>query len=153
MPRFLARLLESVLFTRFALVVLTFCFWGSGLAKLADFPAAVAEMAFFGLQPAAPIAVLVIATQLGGSLLLITGIKPWLGAGALGVFTALTIPLVHHFWSLEGEAAIAHFHTATEHVTVIGGLMVAAILSHRLQTARNAAIVTAASGATRYQPA
>lgn len=151
MPRPIARLLESSLFLRFAVVVLTFCFWGAGLAKLADFQAAVAETAFFGLQPAGPLTALVIAVQIGGSLLMITGIKPWLGAGALAVFTALTIPLVHHFWSLEGEAAIAHFHTATEHVTVIGGLMVAAILAHRLRTARNAPADAELAALARYQ--
>ncbi|WP_062013104.1 DoxX family protein [Aureimonas sp. AU4] len=151
MPRPIARLLESALFTRLAIVLLTFCFWGAGLAKLADFQAAVAETAFFGIQPAAPITVLVIATQLVGSFLLITGIKPWLGAGALGVFTALTIPLVHHFWNLEGEAAIVHFHTATEHVTVIGGLIVAAILAHRLETARSAAASVEPAAPSRYQ--
>lgn len=151
MPRPIATLLDSPLFARIALVILTFCFWGAGLAKLLDFQTAVAEYAFFGVQPAAPLVALSIVTLLGGSALLILGIKPWLGAGALGTFTALTIPLVHHFWSLEGEAAIAHFHTATEHVTVIGGLMVAAILSHR--TARDRAARPGASAEpTRYQP-
>jgi len=144
MPRPIAALLDSALFTRVALVILTFCFWGAGLAKLLDFPAAVAEYAAFGIQPAAPLVVLSIATLLGGSALLVAGIKPWLGAGALGVFTALTIPLVHHFWTMEGEAAMAHFHTATEHVTVIGGLMVAAVLSHRLSRERTAQAIASA---------
>ena len=45
------------------------------------------------------------------------------------MFTALTIPLVHRFWALPMPDSIKAFHTATEHVTVIGGLMLATILS------------------------
>ena len=66
---------------------------------------------------------------LGGSLLIIFNRWTWLGAGALAIFTALTIPLVHHFWSMQGPDAIKAFHTATEHVTVIGALMIVSILS------------------------
>jgi transmembrane protein len=43
--------------------------------------------------------------------------------------TALTIPLVHHFWTMPQPQATQSFHTATEHVTVIGALMIVAILS------------------------
>ncbi len=109
-----------------ARVLLTFPFWGSGLAKLIDFSGGTAEMAMFGLHPPAAVNALVALTQLTGSALVILNRAAWLGAGALGVFTALTIPLVHHFWSLEGERGIIAFHTATEHVGMIGGLMLAA---------------------------
>jgi transmembrane protein len=114
-----------------ARVLLTFPFWGSGLAKLIDFSGGTAEMAMFGLHPPAAINSAVALTQLAGSALIITNRAAWLGAGALGVFTVLTIPLVHHFWSLEGERGIVAFHTATEHVGMIGGLILAAILSQQ----------------------
>lgn len=112
-----------------ARVLLTFPFWGSGLAKLIDFQGGTAEMAMFGLHPPAAVNAAVALTQLAGSALIIANRAAWLGAGALGVFTALTIPLVHHFWSLEGERGIVAFHTATEHVGMIGGLLLAAILA------------------------
>jgi transmembrane protein len=128
-------MIESILLNRATLVaariLLTFPFWGSGLAKALDFQGAMAEMAMFGLHPPALIAAATIVTQLVGSLLIIFNRMAWLGAGALGVFTALTIPLVHHFWSLEGERGIIAFHTATEHVGMIGGLLLAAVLSVR----------------------
>ncbi|EFH11931.1 DoxX family protein [Teichococcus cervicalis] len=114
-----------------ARILLTFPFWGSGLAKLIDFQGGTAEMAQFGLQPAALVNAAVILTQLGGAALIILNRWTWLGAGALGVFTALTIPLVHHFWALEGERAIIAFHTAGEHVGMIGALIVVSILSER----------------------
>lgn len=131
MPIALARLLDSKLFLILARIVLTFVFWGAGLGKLIDFQGGAAEMAHFGLEPAGPVNALVVATLLVGSALVVLDRHAWLGCGMLAVFTALTIPLVHHFWSMDGEEALAHFHTAAEHVTVIGALMVMAILSHR----------------------
>ena len=115
-----------------ARIALTFPFWGSGLSKLIRFDAGVAEMTQFGLQPAAIFNVATIIVQLGGSLLIITNRYVWLGAGALGIFTALTIILVHHFWAMTEEPfrTIA-FHTATEHVGMIGGLLAISILAAR----------------------
>lgn len=109
-------------------VLLTFPFWGSGLAKLIDFQGGVAEMRMFGLEPAIVFNIAVFVTQLVGSALIISGRYTWLGAGMLGVFTALTIPIVHRFWALEGERGIVAFHTATEHIGMIGALVVVAIL-------------------------
>lgn len=124
------RLLRIPLVTWIARVALTFPFWGSGLAKLIDFNAGTAEMAQFGLEPAALFNIGTIIVQLGGSILVIANRYVWLGAGALALFTALTIPLVHHFWSIPDEPfrTIA-FHTATEHVGMIGGLLAIAIMA------------------------
>ena len=129
MPKVIETLLDQSWFTVLARIVLTFAFWGSGLSKLIDFQGGVAEMAMFNLPQPTLMNVLVIIVQLGGSLLIIFNRWTWLGAGALAVFTALTIPLVHHFWSLPQPQAISSFHTATEHVTVIGALMLVSILS------------------------
>lgn len=118
-----------------ARVLLTFPFWGSGLAKLINFQGGVAEMAMFGLNPPVAFNIATIITQLVGSALIITNRAAWLGAGALGIFTALTIPLVHRFWALEGERAIVAFHTAGEHVGMIGALILAAILAERTRSA------------------
>lgn len=131
MPPLIACLLDRGWFVVLARVVLTFMFWGSGLAKLIDFQGGVAEMAMFNLPYPVAMNVLTIVTQIGGSLLIIFNRWTWLGAGALAVFTALTIPLVHHFWSLPEPRATIAFHTATEHVTVIGALMIVSILSRR----------------------
>jgi transmembrane protein len=131
MTQMVRLLLDSPVILVVARVLLCFPFWGSGLVKTFDFSGGTAEMAMFGLQPAPLFNILTIIVQLGGSALIIANRAAWLGAGALAVFTALTIPLVHHFWSLEGERGIAAFHTATEHVGMIGGLILAAILAQR----------------------
>lgn len=125
---FIDKLLASPVLGLFARVLVTFVFWSSGLAKLLDFAGAAAEMEQYGVLPAAPMAALVIMVQIAGSALVISGWNVWLGAGALGVFTALTIPVAHAFWAMTGEAAFFEMLFAIEHISVIGGLMLVAIL-------------------------
>ena len=112
-------------------LLLTLPFWGSGLIKLSDLGAAQAEMRMFGLEPALAFAVATILVQLGGSALILARHAVWLGAGALGVFTVLTIPLVHRFWAIDGVMGVVAFHTAIEHMAMIGGLILASILALR----------------------
>lgn len=128
-PNWIYQLLSMPVFQLLARILLTITFWLSGLAKLFDFPAAVAEMTANGLPAPAVFAALTIAVQLIGSALVIRGGSlVWLGAGALGVFTAITIPVSHAFWRAEGAEAIAKMHVAVEHLSVIGGLIIVAIL-------------------------
>lgn len=124
MPSFIRTLLESRIFGILARIVLTYIFWASGITKLVDFNAAVAEMSHFGLEPAPLYAVAVIVTQLGGSALIIANRWTWLGAGALAVFTALTIPIAHTFWTMQEPMKTIEFYVVMEHITVIGALMV-----------------------------
>jgi transmembrane protein len=133
-PRWVKAFLSSRITETAARVVLTFPFWGSGLAKLIDFSGGTAEMSQFGLQPDWLYNLLTIVVQLGGSALIIANHRPWLGAGALGIFTLLTIPIVHAFWRLDGERAITAFHTAGEHVGMIGALVLVSILCLRPRT-------------------
>ena len=130
-PRPVAAILDSPVFGVLMRVVLTIPFWASGLAKLLDFGGAQAEMGMFGLHPTAPFAIAVILTQLLGSALVIHGRHAWLGAGALAVFTLLTIPLVHAFWAKSGPEAVGSMHVAVEHLGICGGLALAAIQAHR----------------------
>ena len=141
MPRVIQALLSNRAVAFAARVVLTFPFWGSGLDKLINFSGGVAEMRQFGLEPAVLFNVAVLTTQLVGAALVILGRHVWLGAGALGIFTALTIPLVHHFWTMQGVDALHAFHTAGEHVGMIGGLIAVSILAARTHNAASGEIV------------
>ncbi len=134
-PRWIDAILSSRITEFAARVLLTFPFWGSGLAKLLDFSGGMGEMRQFGLEPAWLYNTLTIIVQLGGSALIISKRWTWLGAGALGVFTFLTIPIVHAFWRLEGERAIMAFHTAGEHMGMIGALVLVSILALRQRPA------------------
>ncbi|MDX3973052.1 DoxX family protein [Shinella sp.] len=116
----------SRVFGFLARTILTSMFWLSGIAKLADFNAGVAEMAHFGLEPATGFNVAVAITQLVGSALIIANRWTWLGAGMLAVFTALTIPIAHNFWTMQEPIRTIEFYVVMEHITVIGALMVVA---------------------------
>lgn len=131
MPSWIARILDWSYFALFARIVLTFPFWASGLSKLIDFSGGAAEMAHFGLNPPALINALVLITQLTGALLIIANRHVWLATGALAIFTLLTIPIAHDFWNQKGHIAQLEFFFVVEHVSVIGGLMLAAILSRQ----------------------
>ena len=124
-----APLLRDQRFAVAAATLLTLPYWTSGLAKLADLSGALAEAEHFGLHPAAAIVALTVLVQVGGSLLVITGRLAWLGAGALGVFTAVATLIAHPFWTIADP--IARFHernTFLEHAGLIGGLMLAEVV-------------------------
>jgi transmembrane protein len=128
-PAWTAAILKSRTFQILARIVLTTPFWLAGLQHLVQWNSGLGEMAHFGLNPPALYLALMIATCLAGSALVIAGGGwAWLGAGALGVFTALTIPIAHAFWKLSGDAMMGELRTTMEHISIIGGLMVVAIL-------------------------
>ncbi|BCP52981.1 hypothetical protein K32_15980 [Kaistia sp. 32K] len=104
--------------------IFTFMFWSSGLAKLLDVDAGLAEMRHFGLEPAVLFYAATVAILLGGSFLVILDRWTWLGAGILAVFTVLTIPIAHGFWAMEEPLRTLEFHVVMEHITVVGGLLV-----------------------------
>lgn len=120
------RIFAADWFGLLARIVLTFMFWASGLAKLIDFSGGTAEMAHFGLEPAAFFNTATLVVQLAGSLLIILNIRAWIGALALAVFTALTIPIAHTFWTMEEPMRTVEFYVVMEHVSIIGGLLVVA---------------------------
>jgi transmembrane protein len=128
--KFVADILESDWLWHLSRIVVTFMFWYAGFEFLFDFSDAQTTMAMTGLQPLWLIAALTIVVEIGASLLIVLDRLVWLGAGALGVFTLLTIPLVHHFWTMQGGAAMSARLESEEHLTVVGGLIVLSIASH-----------------------
>ncbi|WP_029356435.1 DoxX family protein [Bosea sp. 117] len=130
-PAIISATLRSPVTAFVGRLLLVFMFLGSGISKLVDFAGAQAEMAQFGLNPPWLFAVLTIITQLAGSVLILLNRATWLGAGALGIFTLLTIPIAHHFWSMEGQMAQMEFYFAIEHLAVIGGMLLTAVLAER----------------------
>lgn len=111
---------------RCAIVVI---FLVSGILKALDFPAAILEQQEIGMQPAALWAGLTVAVQLVGSLLVISGRFVWLGAGALGLFTALAATMAHGFWTLHGQERFVAMNVFLEHMGLIGGLVMTALVA------------------------
>jgi uncharacterized membrane protein YphA (DoxX/SURF4 family) len=110
-----------------------------GIVKLGDWPAAVAEQAHFGMHPPAFWAALTIAVELIGSVLVLSGRLVWLGAGMLGVFTMLAAYVANPFWSMPaGPQRFMATNAFFEHVGLIGGFVLAAILAEHAGRQRNA---------------
>lgn len=129
MPKSVADLLSNRRFAIAARLFLTFAFWSSGFMELLDFPANAAAMQAHGLTPGWAFNAATIAVQMTASLMIICDRGTWLAAGALGVFTALTIPIAHPFWRERGAEAFHDMTTAMEHVSLLGGLALVAIAS------------------------
>jgi uncharacterized membrane protein YphA (DoxX/SURF4 family) len=114
-----------------ARIALVSAYLVGGLAKLSDFSAAAAEQARFGLHPAWLWATLAIVVELGGSALVVSGRLVWLGAGALGVLTAIATLVADNFWTMNGPARVIAMNGFLEHVGLIAGfVMVALIAAH-----------------------
>lgn len=109
-----------------ALLALCAAYLEGGLTKLMDFPGALAEMQHFGLQPAAPLAVAVIALELGASALVLSGRLRWLGALALGAFTVVASVVANDFWAMSGPDRTPAMHAFFEHLGLAGGFALVA---------------------------
>jgi len=108
------------------LLLLCSAYLQGGINKLTDFNAAIGEMEHFGLSPAAPLAALVIALELGASLLVLSGFYRWLGAGFLGVFTLLATFVANRFWEMAGMERFMAANGFFEHLGLTGAFLLVA---------------------------
>lgn len=130
-PAPISKLLSSFALELIVRIALTCPFWLSGLTKLFNWSAAIGEMNHFGLSPAAPLAAGVILLQLSGSIAIILGRQVWLAAGALGLFTAVATLMAHAYWTFPDAERAAQSNIFFEHVAIIAGLALVAILSEK----------------------
>lgn len=119
-----------------ARIALTGPFMVGAAMKLADLHAAVLEQEQVGMHPGLPWALLTIAVEIIGPLLIISGRFVWLGAGMLGVFTGLANLLVNRFWEMDGAARFAATNGFFEHVALIAGFILAALVAEHAQRDR-----------------
>ncbi|WP_404479339.1 DoxX family protein [Novosphingobium sp. BL-52-GroH] len=131
-PRIVASVLDFAPTAFLARLALVGAYLAGGIAKLGDWPAAVAEQAHFGLAPPALWAALTIAVELVGPLLILSGRLVWLGAGMLGVFTFLAAVIANAFWAMPaGPERFAATNAFFEHMGLVGGFVLVAILARR----------------------
>jgi uncharacterized membrane protein YphA (DoxX/SURF4 family) len=109
-----------------ALLCLCSAYLQGGLTKAFDFAAAIAEMKQFGLKPAAPLAVAVIAMEIGASLLILSGFFRWAGALMLGCFTLFATFIANRFWDTPQPKRYATENSFFEHVGLVGGFILVA---------------------------
>ena len=114
-------------------IVLVSAYLIGGIQKLTDFNGAVAAPPHFDLKPAWPWAIAGIVVEIGGSALVIVGRFVWLGAGGLGVFTAIAILAANDFWTMERHDRSIALNSFFEHLGLIAGLVLVHEASHDLQ--------------------
>lgn len=135
-PRFVAVLLNWPGTAFLARLALTGPYLLGGIMKLTDWQGAVAEQAHFGMQPAALFAAATIAVELVGPVLILADRLAWLGAGMLGVFTLLAAMVANAFWGMDGQDRFMAMNAFFEHLGLVGGFVLIAILSPRRMRAR-----------------
>ncbi len=134
-PRFVAKLLGWPGIWFLARLALVGAYLLGGIVKLTDFAGAIAEQAHFGMHPPAVWAALTIAVELIGPALILSGRLVWLGAGMLGVFTGLAAITANAFWTMEGAERFAATNAFFEHVGLIGGFALVAMIAARVRPA------------------
>lgn len=130
-PQFVRAILEwqwTWPIARFALVVF---YLVSGLSKIADFRGAVAEMVEARMPAPAAMALLSIFVELTGSVLVLIDRWVWLGAGMLGVFTAIGAVTAHAFWKVSGRARVEAIAVSLMHLGLIAAFVLCALVAER----------------------
>jgi uncharacterized membrane protein YphA (DoxX/SURF4 family) len=132
-PRWVRTILRAPLIWPAARLALVSAFLIGGLTKLSDFGAAIAEQEHFGLIPGWLWAALAIIVELGGSALVMLGWQVWLGAGGLGVLTAVAMLTANDFWHLTGHDRFMALNAFFEHLGLIAGLVIVSIHAAEVQ--------------------
>jgi uncharacterized membrane protein YphA (DoxX/SURF4 family) len=109
-----------------ALLGLCAAYLQGGIVKLANLNGAVAEMSHFGISPAMPFAIAVIALELVASVAILTGYGRWLGALALGTFTVAATFMANRYWVLGLPQRFAAENSFYEHLGLAGGFLLVA---------------------------
>lgn len=125
-PRWVAAVLSGPLLWTLARFALVSAYLVGGVDKLSDFAGAIAEQEHFGLYPGWLWASVVIIVELVGSALVVAGRWVWLGAGGLGVLTAVAMLTANNFWALAGHDRFMALNSFFEHLGLIAGLVVVA---------------------------
>jgi uncharacterized membrane protein YphA (DoxX/SURF4 family) len=92
-----------------------------------------------GLHPGLLWALLTIAVEVTGPMLIISGRYVWLGTGMLGIFTCLANLLVNRFWEMAGDGRFVAINSFFEHIALIAGFILAALVAEQEYRQRQAA--------------
>jgi uncharacterized membrane protein YphA (DoxX/SURF4 family) len=90
-------------------------------------------------------ALLTIFVELAGSALVLIGGWVWLGAGMLGVFTAIGAVTAHAFWKVSGRARIQAITVFLMHIGLIAAFVLCTIIAEREARAAISALPNSSS--------
>jgi len=128
-PRWVDAILDWRWTWLIARISLTGPFMVGAFMKLSDLNAAFAEQEHFGLYPGWAWGTLTIIVEIVGPALIISRRFVWFGAGMLAVFTAIANLLANHFWTMTGEARFNATNGFFEHIAMIAGFILAAMIA------------------------
>ncbi len=100
----------------------------SGADKLWHWRSSIEEVKGDGLPWPAAFAGATVFTQLVGGFLVAAGFFAWLGALLLAGFTVAATLVGHRFWLRRGSEFAHELTTSLEHVAIVGGLLLLAVL-------------------------
>ncbi len=109
-------------------LALVSAFLVGGINKAMHFGEAIAELAHFGLHPAALWAALAVVVEIGGSLCVVLRRFTWLGAGSLGMLTFVAMLVANDFWNQAGVARFMALNSFFEHLGLIAALVLVTML-------------------------
>ena len=92
-PKYIAAILDASLTAFIARLLLTFLFWVEFANHISDLSGISRYVVGLGIRPYWLVLGLSLFVQFVGSALIICNRHVWLGAGMLGAFTVLTIPI------------------------------------------------------------
>lgn len=104
-------------------ICLSAVFLYSGLTKLLDPAAGLAEMRAFGLPLPAFALAGTIVLQLAGGMAILAGTAARTSALMLAAFTLAATLLAHDFWNSPAAAFTRQLTVALEHLAIVGGLL------------------------------
>jgi putative oxidoreductase len=95
----------------------------SGITKLIDIPAGLAEVTALGMPAPRLFLVLTILVQLGGGLMIFAGLWTRLAAFGLIGFTVVATAIAHNPFGLDGVEFQRQLTTTLEHLAIVGGFI------------------------------
>lgn len=104
-------------------ILLAAIFVTSGFDKIGGFEGAVGYIASKGLPMPQVLAVLSIAVELGGGILLVIGWKARWAALAIAVFTLLAAFLFHNYWTYPAAERMTQYLNFWKNLSMAGGML------------------------------
>jgi uncharacterized membrane protein YphA (DoxX/SURF4 family) len=144
-PQFVQTILEWQSTWPIVRVALVVYYLVSAVSKITNVRGAVAEMAQAGMPAPAAMALLSIFVELTGSTLVLISRGVWLGAGMLGVFTAIGAVTAHAFWRVSGRARVEALTVFLMHLGLIAAFVLCALVAEREGRAAKLAASSATS--------
>jgi putative oxidoreductase len=104
-------------------ILLAFIFVQAGISQLGAIDAMVANMTSHGIPLSNLLAWGAIALEIGGGLLLMTGLFARCAALALAIYTLVLAFLFHAYWQVPAAEARAQHASFFGHLSMIGGML------------------------------